>query len=114
MSQTPTSESRAGLPLLVLSILWSVFVFIRYFSFETHPLSEVLPFLWKTFDASSFLSDGSEFWKIQGESLRILLTALVISGVTWAVGRRLRQWLVLDLSDSWVRLAFDFGLGVCF
>ncbi len=114
LGKTSVAESRAGLPLLGLASLWAAMVFFVYFSFKTHPLSQVLPFLWKTFDASSFPQAGTQFWKIQGESLRILFTSFVISGATWALGRRVRQWLTLNLPDPWVRLAFDFGLGVCF
>ncbi|HJT25595.1 MAG TPA: glycosyltransferase family 39 protein, partial [bacterium] len=86
-----------------------------YFFSKSHPLPQVFPFLGKLLDTGSFPSSStSQFWTIQGESLRILFTVFCVSGATWALGRNVRRWLALDLTDPWVKFAFDFGLGICF
>ena len=114
MSQNPTAENRGGRLVLAVLLLWAAFVFFNYFTSKAHPLLQVLPFWAKVFDVSAFPAvSSSEFWQVQAGSLRILLTVLVISGATWALGRRLRRWLGFQLPDSWIRLAFDFGLGLC-
>ena len=108
-----SAESRGGFPWIFPLLGWAGWVFFRYFSFPSHPLLKVLPFLKDLFDAGQGGSlAASEFWRIQTESLRILGTSVLILGVTWVLGRRVRQWLALDLSDSWVRFGFDFGMGV--
>ena len=114
MSQNPTAENRGGSSAFIPLCLWALFVFVFYFSFKTHPLFRVLPFWGRVFDFDSFPPPNpSDFWNIEAGSARIFLTAFVIMGATWALGRRLRYWLGLDLVDSWVRVAFDFGLGLC-
>jgi hypothetical protein len=110
-NQTP-AQSRGNAWLLAFPIAWGLFVFFRYFFSEAHPLGRALPSIWKVFETDSLGEiPFSQRWEVIGGSFRILLTALIISIVTWASGRRLRRWLTLDLSDAWVRVAFDFGLG---
>ncbi|HUO56972.1 MAG TPA: glycosyltransferase family 39 protein [bacterium] len=101
--------------MLTAATLWALLVFCRYFTSPSHPLGRALPAVWGVFQAG-FLgsSSAASFWRIQGESFLILLTAFGVAGGTWAIGRNLRQWFQLDLGDSWVRAAFDFGLGTCF
>ena len=106
-------ESRGGFAWPGIAMAWAVWVFYSYFSFPSHPLFKVLPFLQELFNAGPGPSNGAtEFWRIQAESLRILGTTLLLLGATWALGRRVRPWFSLDLPDPWVRFGFDFGLGV--
>ncbi len=109
-----TAENRGGRLALGAALVWAGWVSFNYFFSPSHPLSQALPFLGKLFDAGAAAPDnGLRFWAIQWESLRILLTALCISGATWALGRRSRLLVGLELEDRWVRFAFDFGLGIC-
>lgn len=111
-NQAP-AQGRGNAWLLGLACAWAVIVFIRYFFSSDHPLGRAFPFIWKVFDTSALPNVPiSQRVTVIGDSFRILLAAFVISGATWACGRRLRSWLALDLPDAWVRFAFDFGLGV--
>ncbi len=108
------AEKRGGFPLFAAASVWAALVFFRYFFSPSHPLFQALPFLGKLLDVDPLLPGSSaRFWETQLGSLRIGLTVFCVSGATWASGARLRQWMGLRLPDSWVRWAFDFGLGVC-
>jgi hypothetical protein len=114
MNQAPPAESRVSFWPLGLVLAWAGFVFYRYFFAETHLIAKAWPALGELFDAGSFSSATGpgvvEAWK---GFAGIFLTVFLIVGVTWAWGRRIRLWLSLDPTDSWIRFAVDFGLGVC-
>ena len=111
---SPTPASRAKFPWFVLCLLWAAVVFVRYFTFPSHPIGQVFPYFWKVFDTGEANAGAGSFWSIQGGSLFAFLTAGFITAMTWSIGWRVRAWVGLAPADSWVRLAFDYGFGVVF
>ena len=106
-----TAEGRGHWLLWALAMAWVLFVFIWYFS-VTH-LGRYFPMIWRVFDASSFPpANWEQRSKVWGESLHILLTVALISGVTWSLGKRFRIWLGLEIADPWVRFGFNYGFGL--
>ena len=110
------AESSVSWPILGLASCWALIVILRYFFWDTaHPLSQYLPAINALGNVNSFpQADPVQVREITRESLRILLTAFVIGGVTWTLGRRMGKWLGLNRFDPWVGIAFDFGWGVVF
>jgi hypothetical protein len=93
-----------GLPLL-----WALFVFIKYFAHLGNAWAGAVGF----FSAARWPApDFSARFLVWGQSLWILLLSLALIGLTLAWGSRFRRWWGLRLEDSWVRAAFNFGLGV--
>lgn len=109
MSETKTSK--VPMLLSVLSGAWVLWVLVRYVA----KVGIAFRYLVVPFDASAFPPvDGTVFWKVTAQSLRILLTAAVVGGVASHWGARLGKFLGVELSDPWVRIGTHLGLGILF
>jgi hypothetical protein len=104
----PAGKGPRGFPWWVLATLWALFVFGAYFS----DIGRALPFLATIFSAGDRSSDLPVQPGVLAESMRIFLTALLVTGATWALGRRARGWLPLTIEDPWIGLGIDYGLGM--
>src|SRR5258708_40089613 len=104
------AENRSGFPALVLALFWAALTFFYYFFSVAHPIGHVLPFFSDVFDLRPFSATGvSSASAIVKESIIILLTSFAVCGTIRNLGRLLRGWLSLDIANSWIRFAFDFG-----
>lgn len=99
------------MPAFFIVSAWALFVLAWYF----RDIGRVFPYVGEMFNPGSFpspsLQQCSAVW---GQSLVCLLCVLALSFLTVAWGSRLRRFIGFRPSDAWVRMAFNFGLGISF
>ena len=105
----PAAQHRNGFIALTSVLIWAGAVFICFFS----QLDKTFHFWGLLFNADAFpVVDGAQWFKVWGESLKAVLTTILVVGATWVLGRNTLKVVSLDPSDSWVRFGFEFGFGV--
>lgn len=105
----PVSQHRGGWVALLAVLGWAAFVFFRFFSH----IDQTFAYWGMLFDPSRYpIASADQTISVWVASLKAVLIAVAIWGVTGSTGKRVRLWLNLQLSNAWLRWAFDFGLGV--
>jgi len=105
----PVAQHRNSFIALIPVLIWAGAVFICFFS----ELDKTFHYWGLLFNADTFpTADSAQWLKIWGESLKAVLTTTLVAGATWTLGQRGRRVFQLELSDSWVRFGFEFGLGI--
>ncbi len=97
----------------VLGIGGALGLFVMGWYFQD--IGRAFPFVARIFDTGA-LPDVpfKQALSVWGGFASMLGTVLLVVLVTLYWGNKVRGWLGLSLEDGWVRLAFDFGLGILF
>ncbi|HXL72399.1 MAG TPA: glycosyltransferase family 39 protein, partial [bacterium] len=94
---------------MIVVFLWAGVVFVCFFA----QLDKTFHYWGLLFNADAFPTvDNAQWFKVWGESLKAVLTTVLVSGATWVLGRRVQKVVQLEISDSWVRFGFEFGFGI--
>ncbi len=103
------SNKKINGSIALVLLAWTVFVFYRYFPFPAD-FPGLLRSAFSSHSGHTF--SFSQGFKNGGRSVWIFFTALAISWLTVFIGRKFREWLQIELEDSWLDFSAEFSLGV--
>ncbi len=110
LSQTHISWTKTGI-LKAIIVSWIVFVFLRFFT----PIRNPFPDLHFLFQTDRFADVLFSKKILSGFHLfSDFLIGLWIMGILWDTGKRLGDWLNLDVENKLMGFCLDFGLGILF
>lgn len=104
----PPAEQRAGFPWALAASLWGVFVLVWFILRSLR----ALPAWGKIFESGPPVPGAPGLVGAWMTHMGVVLTALAVLSVVWVLGRRVREWLGVDVREIWVRTSLDFLLGI--
>ncbi len=105
----PAAQHRDGFLALIPVLIWAGVVFVCFFS----ELDKTFHYWGLLFNIDVFSdADNSQRLKIWAESFKAVLITVLVAGVTWSLGWKIRRVFQLEFLDNWIQFGFDFGLGI--